>query len=139
MSMDRPRYDDDFTKSLPGHPDVVAADGLGVRLLVTGNGGSMAHFELAEGQTGRAVRHKTVEELWYVLEGRFEIWRNDVNGGVPIEVGAGDSFCIPVGCSFQVKAATTDRIKVVAVTTPPWPGDDEVEVVEGYWTPTVDP
>jgi len=136
--MERQRYDDAYTKSIPGAPDVVAADGMDVRILISGTGGSMAHFELAEGKTGRAVRHKTVEEVWYVLEGRFAIWRSDVYKGSPIEVGAGDSFRIPVGTSFQVKVPVSGRIKVVAVTTPPWPGDDEVEVVEGYWPTTVD-
>jgi mannose-6-phosphate isomerase-like protein (cupin superfamily) len=33
------------------------------------SGGSMAHFELAAGKTSRSVTHRTVDEIWYFLEG----------------------------------------------------------------------
>jgi len=135
--MPRRRYDDCFTRSLPDNPDVIAADGMEVGILTTGDNGSMAQFALGARETGRAVRHKTVEELWYVLEGRCALWRNDVNGGAPMEVGPGDSFRIPVGTSFQIRVDGAGPLKAVAVTMPPWPGEDEVEVVEGYWSATV--
>jgi len=33
----------------------------------------MAHFHLPAGQVSRAVRHRTVEEIWFVLSGRGEM------------------------------------------------------------------
>jgi hypothetical protein len=49
------------TRHLPAFPDVIAPDGSAVRLLAQLGGGSLAHFELAPGQTSRAVAHRTVE------------------------------------------------------------------------------
>ena len=59
---------------LPEEPDVVAPDGSAVRILERVSRGSMAHFELAAGATSLAVRHRTVEELWYFVSGRGEMW-----------------------------------------------------------------
>jgi len=64
-----------FTKRLAATPDAVAPDGSAVRILARLAGGSMAHFELAAAQTSRAVAHSTVEEIWYFLAGRGEMWR----------------------------------------------------------------
>ena len=63
------------TKRLPTAPDVVAPDGSDVRILLALPSGSMAHFELAPGQTSAPVAHRTVEEIWYFLRGRGEMWR----------------------------------------------------------------
>lgn len=63
------------TGRLPAEPDAVAPDGSEVRILFGLSGGGMAHFELAAGQTSKAVTHRTVEEIWFFLEGRGEMWR----------------------------------------------------------------
>jgi mannose-6-phosphate isomerase-like protein (cupin superfamily) len=65
------------TATLPDRPDVVAPDGSDVRVLLRLAGGSMAHFTLPPGTTSRAVRHRTVEEIWYVVAGTGEMWRHD--------------------------------------------------------------
>ncbi len=121
------------TKALPAGHDVLAPDGSQVRLLLSLAGGSMAHFALPAGQASRAVRHRTVEEIWYVLEGRGEMWRF---GGGREEVTAlvpGICLTIPVGVSFQFRAAADTGLAAVAVTMPPWPGEDEAEFVAGPW------
>lgn len=51
------------TKRLPTAYDLLAPDGSEVRVLLSSNGGSMAHFQLPPGQVSRAVRHRTVEEI----------------------------------------------------------------------------
>ena len=61
------------TVSLPAAPDVVAPDGSDVRILPSVAGGSMAHFTLAPGATSRAVTHRTVDEIWFVVSGRGEM------------------------------------------------------------------
>lgn len=69
----------DFTtRRLSSEPDVVAPDGSDVRILPGLAGGGMAHFELAPSETSRAVAHRTVEEIWFFLSGRGEMWRRQL-------------------------------------------------------------
>src|SRR5262249_28665806 len=86
------------TKPLPADPDVTAQDGSDVRILLRTERGSTAHFELGPGKTSIAVRHRTVEEVWYFLAGRGEMWRRTPDGEERIdEVKPGVSIDIPVG------------------------------------------
>jgi len=48
----------------------VAPDGSDVRVLLGLAGGGMAEFELGAGKVSAAVTHRTIDEIWYVLEGR---------------------------------------------------------------------
>ena len=64
------------TLHLPAEPTVVAPDGSDVRVLLGLAGGGMAHFALGAGQVARAVTHRTVEEVWYIVAGRGEMWRS---------------------------------------------------------------
>src|SRR5690242_796237 len=50
--------------------DALAPDGSEIRLLVEVNGGSMVHCSLAPGAVTRAIRHRSVEEVWLCLAGR---------------------------------------------------------------------
>ena len=63
------------TKRLPAVRDLVAPDGSDVRMLLGLRGGSMAHFSLGPGETSIGVAHRTVEEIWFVVAGRGEMWR----------------------------------------------------------------
>ena len=115
--------------SLPVRRDVLAPDGSEVRVLLALAGGSMAHFSLAAGQVSRAVRHRTVEEIWYVLSGVGEMWWD----GEVVALGAGVCLTIPVGVAFQFRCLGDEALAAVAVTMPPWPGADEAEFVSGGW------
>jgi len=80
------------TKRLPVAPDAIAPDGSDVRILLQLTGGSFAHFELAPGQTSVAVAHRTVEEIWFFLTGRGEMWRQlvlqrEIFRGHPVVAG----------------------------------------------------
>ena len=98
----------------------------------------MAHFLLPAGQVSRAGRHRTVEEIWYVLSGAGEMWRSaDGRNGEVVSLSAGTCLTIPVGVVFQFRCIGGQPLAAVAVTMPPWPGDDEAESVEGKWKPTV--
>lgn len=125
------------TKRLPVAPDVVAPDGSDVRILLRLQGGSMAHFELPPGQTSTAVAHRTVEEIWFFLTGRGEMWRkqNDREDVVPVEPGV--CLTIPLGTHFQFRSFGYEPLAAVGVTMPPWPGEGEAYVVTGKWDPTV--
>jgi len=122
-------------KHLPAAPDVVAPDGSDVRVLLATERGSMAHFALGPGRTSRAVRHRTVDELWYFLSGVGELWRRsgDDERTVPVEPGV--CISIRAGVSFQFRSAGEEALTAVAVTMPPWPGDGEAELVAGPWEP----
>jgi mannose-6-phosphate isomerase-like protein (cupin superfamily) len=125
------------TVQLPSTPDVVAPDGSDVRLLPQLAGGSMAHFTLAPGVTSRAVVHRTVEEIWFVLGGAGEMWRASGDRDEVVAMGPGVALTIPLGTRFQFRTTGREPLTAVAVTMPPWPGDDEAVAVDGRWPPTV--
>ena len=124
------------SKPLPDAYDVLAPDGSEVRILLALTGGSMAHFRLPAGKVSRAVRHVTVEEIWYVLAGHGEMWRAQDGREEVVPVAAGLSLTIPVGTAFQFRAGGGAKLTAVAITMPPWPGPDEAVFVEGRWAPT---
>jgi mannose-6-phosphate isomerase-like protein (cupin superfamily) len=120
------------TKRLPKTPDVTAPDGSDVRLLLSLDGGSMAHFELAPKRTSRAVTHRTVEEIWYCVSGSGEMWRKCGNEESVTEVTVGTCLTIPVGTHFQFRSGD-GGLSAIAITMPPWPGEDEAVFVDGIW------
>src|SRR5262249_58081114 len=65
----------------PADPTTTAPDGSAVRVLLELAGGGMAHFALAPGETAKAVCHRTVEEIWFILSGSGEMWREQAGGG----------------------------------------------------------
>jgi mannose-6-phosphate isomerase-like protein (cupin superfamily) len=125
------------TTTLPLTHDVFAPDGSEVRVLLSLSNGSMAHFLLPAGQVSRAVRHRTVEEIWYIIFGQGEMWRSDHEHEEISTLTAGTCLTIPAGTSFQFRALGDEPVAAVAVTVPPWPGNDEAEIVDGRWQPTV--
>jgi mannose-6-phosphate isomerase-like protein (cupin superfamily) len=125
-------------KRLAVDADVIAPDGCEVRILAQTPRGSMAHFTLGPGQTSRAVAHRTVEELWYFLAGTGRIWRRQGEREETVEVAPGVSLSIPLGTHFQLRNDGPEPLAAVAVTMPPWPGEDEAYFVEGKWRASVD-
>ncbi len=125
------------TKTLPCDFDVLAPDGSEVRLLLSLPGGSMAHFRLPPGQTSLAVRHRSVEEIWYIVDGIGEMWRSVAGQEEIVRLSAGTSLTIPTSVSFQFRSGAEAALTAVAVTMPPWPGESEAEFVAGKWPPTV--
>ena len=124
------------TLPLPATPTLTAPDGSDVRVLVSLGRGSMAHFELAPGRCSAAVRHRSVEELWYVLGGEAEMWRCQDGREAVVALRPGVSLSIPLGTSFQFRATGTQPFAAVGVTMPPWPGPDEAQFVQGPWAAT---
>ena len=125
------------TKRLPVKRDIVAPDGSDVRILLVLKSGGLAHFELPPGQTSTAVAHRTVEEIWFFLTGRGEMWRkqNDQEEVVPVEPNV--CLTIPRGTHFQFRSFGYAPLAAVGVTMPPWPGEGEASEVKGKWEPTV--
>lgn len=113
--------------------DVLAPDGSEIRVLVSSERGSMVHCTLRPGAVTWAVRHRSVEEVWYCLSGTGEMWRSAKDIEEVVTLRPGVAISIPVGASFQFRATSTDPLNVVITTMPPWPGPDEAEFVRGHW------
>jgi mannose-6-phosphate isomerase-like protein (cupin superfamily) len=126
--------DRDFeTAQLPDAPDVVAPDGSDVRVLLQLARGGMAHFELGAGRVSRAVAHRSVDEIWYILRGQGQMWRQRSGREETVPLGPGTCVSIPAGTRFQFRCTSGDPLAAVAVTMPPWPGPDEAYPVPGAW------
>ena len=130
-----------------GLPDVTAPDGSEIRLLVDGRHAatksSMVEVQLSAGQVSRPVYHRSVEEIWYILQGEGRVWRCPPEaepGSVePMAVSPGDALAIPTGWRFQFAADPDAPLRFLCHTTPPWPGEDEAVHVEtgGLGEPTL--
>jgi mannose-6-phosphate isomerase-like protein (cupin superfamily) len=128
---------------------VIAPDGSDVRLLLDGQHGasrcSLVEVSIEAGAVSRPVRHRSVEEAWYVLAGTGRVWRcppdSPVQEAAPVSVAPGDALVIPAGWAFQFAADAGQPLRFLCVTMPPWPGMDEAEIVEegGLGQPTLLP
>jgi mannose-6-phosphate isomerase-like protein (cupin superfamily) len=123
--------------ALADAPLVKAPDGSDVRPLLSLAGGSLAHFELAPGKTSIAVAHRSVEEIWFVIGGRGEMWRKAGEREEITALAADVSLTIPLGTAFQFRSLGPEPLTIVAITMPPWPGADEAYAVKGKWRPSV--
>ena len=116
-------------------PDATAPDGSEIRLLVDGRHmaqrASLCEVTLPAGQVSRPVRHQTVEEIWYVLEGTGRVWRSGPRSGAQsaqaVAVGPGDALTIPTGWRFQFSADAQTALRFLCYTNPPWPGPEEAQ------------
>ncbi|MDA0263354.1 MAG: cupin domain-containing protein [Chloroflexi bacterium] len=119
-------------------PNAIAPDGSEIRLLVdTGQGAtksSLVEVTLPAGQTTRPIWHRTVEEVWYVLEGTGKVWRcppdTPTASAPPVNVIPGDSLTVPTNWRFQFAANPNAPLRFLCHTTPPWPGEYEAVPAE---------
>ncbi len=125
------------TKRLPRTPDAVAPDGSDVRVLLGLTMGSFAYFELSPGQTSIPIAHRSVEEIWFFLTGRGEMWRKQGAREEVVPVEPGVCITIPLGTHFQFRSFGHEALGAVGITMPPWPGEGEGYEVEGIWPPTL--
>jgi mannose-6-phosphate isomerase-like protein (cupin superfamily) len=124
---------------LPSGSGEIAPDGSIVRALLRVPSASMAHFELAAGGTSRAVMHESVDELWFVLSGRGELWRKQDAREEVVALQPGACVTIPQRTHFQFRAFREDAVTIIAATIPGWPGDAEAKFVPGPWQHSVTP
>lgn len=121
------------SKQLTQQRDYLAPDTSEIRLLVNGERGGLAHCTLPAGGVSLPKRHKTVEELWYVVAGEGEVWRSFEGKEEVLPVRAGSSLTIPLGASFQFRSSATSPLEILIATIPPWPGESEAMDVPGHW------
>jgi mannose-6-phosphate isomerase-like protein (cupin superfamily) len=127
--MDRPWQ----TGSAAGEYDALAPDGSEIRLLLRLRGRSLVHCSLPPGAVTRAVRHRSVEGLWYFLSGAGQVWRKSGAAEEITDVRPGAALTIPLGTHFQFRTTGSEPLTFVITTMPPWPGPDEAVEVPGIW------
>ncbi|HEY94759.1 MAG TPA: cupin domain-containing protein [Dehalococcoidia bacterium] len=118
---------------LPINADTIAPDGSEIRLLPEMSRGGICHCTLSPGKTSIAIKHKTIEEIWYCLEGEGEVWRKMDDNEQVIKVNLGISLTIPTGTHFQFRNTGTQPLCFIITTMPPWPGPSEAVKVKGRW------
>ena len=125
------------TKRLGEIPDATAPDGSEVRVLCSTSRGSLAHFTLPPHAVSKAMAHRTVEEVWYFVSGRGQMWRRSHDHEEIVDVEPGVAITIPAGTHFQFRSLLQEPLTAVGTTMPPWPGESEAVTIDGIWDPTV--
>jgi len=125
------------TKRAAAVRDATAPDGSEVRLLCGLERGGLALFTLPSGAIAKAVAHRTVEELWYVVAGKGRIWRKLGAREEIVDLDPGISLSIPTGTHFQFRCDGPEVLAILGATMPPWPGANEAYAVDGIWPATV--
>jgi mannose-6-phosphate isomerase-like protein (cupin superfamily) len=64
------------------------------------------------------------------------MWRSAGDVAEIVELSPGICLTIPLGTHFQFRSLGPDPLAAVAVTMPPWPGEDEAVFVDGPWDPS---
>jgi mannose-6-phosphate isomerase-like protein (cupin superfamily) len=113
-------------------PDAIAPDGSEIHFLVgDAERASLVEVRLAGGRVSRAVRHRTVEEIWLVTAGRGRLWRRSPAGAEEVvELIPGGAQRIPTGWAFQFAADEGSELRFACFTSPPWPGPAEALPVD---------
>jgi mannose-6-phosphate isomerase-like protein (cupin superfamily) len=124
------------TKDLPADADYLAPDGSEIRLLLSFARGGLAHCTLPPGQVSSAVKHRTVEEIWYFTEGRGEVSRREGNDHHVVPVHPGRCIDIEQGVEFQFRNTGDQPLRFLIVTMPRWPGPEEAQPGAGPWPTT---
>lgn len=91
------------------------------------------HCTLPPHEISVAVCHKTVEEVWYFIEGQGEVWRKQGKREEVVEVNNGVCITIPTGTHFQFRNTGSEPLKFLITTMPPWSGENEAVRVKNHW------
>ena len=121
------------TTTLKPLADYLAPDGSEIRLLTTMRGGGLCHCTLPAGKTSIPVAHRQVEEIWYVVEGVGEVWRENSEAEETVHVKPGTSLTVPPQTAFQFRNTGTGPLCFLIVTMPPWPGPQKAVPADGAW------
>jgi len=125
------------TKRLHSGPNAIAPDGSEVRVLCQLSRGGLAVFSLPPNAVSKAVAHRTVEEVWYIISGIGRMWRKLGEYEEIVELTPGVSLTIPTGTHFQFRCDEHEPLTAIGATMPPWPGESDAYFVDGTWLPTV--
>jgi mannose-6-phosphate isomerase-like protein (cupin superfamily) len=121
------------TRRLPSEHSYLAPDGSQIRLLPDMKHGGLAHCTLPPHHTASAHSHKTVEEIWYFIQGLGQVWHKDPDGKEVVDVSPGMCVTIPTGTHFQFRNTGEEPLCFLIATMPVWPGPNEAQPVKDHW------
>lgn len=119
------------TRQLSDKPDYLAPDGSEIRKFPDVRGRGLCHCTLPPKATSQAISHKTMDEIWYVIESQGEVWRKSGKHEETAREYPGLCLTIPVGIHFQF--LNTVPLKVISAAMPPWPDPQEAVKVADHW------
>jgi len=125
------------TTQLPVRANYIAPDGSEIRLLPDVKGGGLSHCTLYPSHTSAAVKHHSIEEIWYFIQGEGEVWRRSESLEAIEFVRPGVCITIPAQTHFQFRNTGTVPLTFIIATMPPSPGPNEAERVRDHWTTSV--
>jgi len=120
------------TKHLPEQYEL-APDKSEIRPLLSMKGGGLAHCTLPPHGISLAVEHRTIEEIWYFIQGHGQVWRKQGEREEVVDVGPGTCVTIPTVTHFQFSNTGEDPLCFILATMPPWPGEHEAIRVQDHW------
>lgn len=94
---------------------------------------STCRASLPANTTSCPVRHRSIEEIWYVLAGSGDFYCSGIDEGKPFRLSPGVHFLLPAATEFQFRSDRDGPLEVFIVTAPPWPGDEEAQQASGVW------
>jgi mannose-6-phosphate isomerase-like protein (cupin superfamily) len=115
----------------------IAPDGSTVRVLARTPRASVIHCCLPPGGVSRAVRHRSVEEIWYCLRGIGQLWRSSALATRTDTLAVSAVFTIAPETCFQFRNDGAEPLEILITTIPPWPGNDEAQAGEPHWPPNL--
>lgn len=79
------------------------------------------------------MRHRGVEEIWFVLQGRGQPWRK--RGAAKQVVNLVPQLCVAIltGVHGQFRNTGREPLELMLYTMPPWPGASEAVRVAAHW------
>jgi len=75
-----------------------------------------------------------IEEIWYFVQGRGQVWRKQGDHEEVVDVFPGVCLTIPPQTHFQFRNAGEEPLGFIIVTMPPWPGEQEWMEVAAHWS-----
>jgi mannose-6-phosphate isomerase-like protein (cupin superfamily) len=118
---------------IPENYDYLAPDGSEIRLLSEVKGAGLAHCQLPSGKVSQAHTHKTVEEIWHILDGEGQLWRQKGNQEEIVFLSKGMTVTILLNELWQFRCTSDVPLQFIIVTSPPWPGASEAVPVNNHW------
>ena len=95
--------------------------------------GGLAHCTLPSHDISLAVEHRTIEEIWYFIQGHGQISRKQGDWEEVADVSPGTCITIPSGTHFQFSNTGEGPLCFIIATMPPWPGEHEAIGVQDHW------
>lgn len=122
--------------TLSAAPNSVSPDGgAEIRHILTSPGGDLTHAVCLAGSTSGTHHLPELDEGYFVLSGRGEIWRA-VNGRDAVTaLRPGRWVSMPAGMRFQYRANVGSSLVFLVVVLPSWHEDLFHVVAGGRWSP----